>query len=286
MLLRKIPYLIILGVILVSTGCRNQPVTVSDISASPNANIEAGTQIALYVTAVGKNLTYKWSATEGTFVGSDTNSSVIYLAPMTSATVVITVAVQDDSKTIITKSITLTIQAPPTPPPAPTFTPEPTNTPPPTAVPPYSIFTEGKLSQGFDMGVNTSGGQTNWVDVSGGEMCMSYPGGQWGSVFITVGKPVPPGNRPGKDFTSYKSLSLDIKGTKGNEYVLVGLKDKDMLDDGSENKVGINLGTEYLTSSIPLTKFNADLNKLYVVVEFVFEKTPEKICVNNIQFLP
>lgn len=286
MSLKKILNLVILGIILVSTGCQRELTTVSDISASPNTNIEAGAQIALYVNAVGKNLTYKWSATDGSFVGSDTNSSVIYSAPITSATVIISVAVQDDSKTIITKSITLTIQALPTPTAAATLTPEPTNTPLPTATPPYFIFTEGKLSQGFDMGVNTSGGLTNWVDVSGGEMCMSYPGGQWGAVFITVGKPVPPGNRPGKDFTGYQTLSLDIKGTKGNEYVLIGLKDKDMLDDGSENTVGINLGTEYLTSSIPLSKFNADLNKLYVVVEFVFEKTPEKICVNNIQFLP
>ena len=55
---QKISYLIILVVILVGAGCSQTVTTnVSDISASPSTNIEAGTQIALYVTAVGKNLT-------------------------------------------------------------------------------------------------------------------------------------------------------------------------------------------------------------------------------------
>lgn len=289
MFTRKTLYILLLIILLISSGCsarQPQPPTVSDISASPKTNIETGTKIALFVTAVGKNPTYKWSVTDGNIVGPDTNPSIVYTAPDTSGVVTITVDVKDETGLHVTKSIALTIQAPPTPTATATFTPEPTNTPAPTSVPPYLVFSDGKLSKGLDMGVNTSGGLTNWVDVNRGEMCMAYPGGQWGAVFITVGKPVPPGNRPGKDFTAYKTLSIDIKGAQGNEYVLIGLKDKDMPDDGSENKVGINLGNEYQTSSIPLTKFDADLNKLYVVVEFVFENTPEKICVNNIQFLP
>ena len=254
--------------------------------------MEPGAKIALFISAVGKNLTYKWSATDGQFAGSDSNPSVVYSAPTMPGIVTITVNVKDETDLLVSKSISLTIQAPPSPTitatftPNPTNTPVPSNTPTPTPLPPFFVFSEGKLPLGFDMGVNTSGGRTNWVDVSSGQICMSYPGGNWGVVSITISKPVPPGNRQGKDFTGYKTLSVDIKGTKGTEYVLIGLKDKDMLDDGKEKTIGINLSTDYQTSSIPLTKFDANLNKLYAVVEFIFEKTPEKICVNNIQYLP
>lgn len=149
------------------------------------------------------------------------------------------------------------------------------------------IFVGGKLAPGYDMGVNTSGGLTNWVTVENGEICMAYPSGQsWGAVFITVGKPTQP-PRPGKDLSKYHQLSLELRGQVGGQSVSIGIKDKNQPDNGSETKVLVShLTTSWRPFAFPLSKFkHADLHKLYVVIEFVFANTPETVCARNIQYL-
>ncbi len=138
------------------------------------------------------------------------------------------------------------------------------------------------------MGVNTSGGVTNWLTVENGEICMAYPSGQsWGAVFITVGKVKPP-PRPGKDFSSNSQLSLELQGQSGGESVSIGIKDNSQPDDGTETKVLVSsLSTDWKTFTFPLSQFSgADLSNLYVVIEFVFADTPETVCARNIQYLP
>ena len=151
------------------------------------------------------------------------------------------------------------------------------------------IFVGGKLAPGYDMGVNTSERLFNWVTVKNGEICMAYPSGQsWGAVFITVGKPVPPGHRPGNDFSQYHQLSLELRGQVGGQSVSIGIKDKNQPDNGSETKVHVSgLTTSWKPFVFPLSKFKrADLHQLYVVTEFVFAGTPERVCARNIQYLP
>jgi hypothetical protein len=148
-----------------------------------------------------------------------------------------------------------------------------------------TIF-DGKLSSGLDMGVNTSGGVTNWTTVKNGEMCMNYPAGQkWGAVFITVGKPTNP-PRSGKDMSAYKQISLELKGKVGKESVLIGLKDASDRDDGKETRIpAANLTTSYKKFDFPLASFkSADLKSIYVPIELVFTGKPTSICVRNIQF--
>lgn len=150
------------------------------------------------------------------------------------------------------------------------------------------IFTSGKLASGYDMGVNTSGGITNWVTTKNGYICMSYPASQsWGAVFITVGKPKDP-PRPAKDLSKYQMLYLELRGAKGGESVLVGLKDNTDPDDGSETKVIISdLNTEWKSYQISLSRFRtADLRRIYIVTEFVFENKPQTVCFRTIKLLP
>lgn len=172
--------------------------------------------------------------------------------------------------------------------PPPTNTPEPTITPTPTINPNlYPVFQTGSLTSGYDMGVNSSGGRTDWVTVSGEEMCMAYPSGQtWGAVFITVGKPKDP-PRPSQNLSVYKKLSIELRGDKGNETVLIGVKDNTQADDGSETKIRVaNLTTGWTTVEILLTEFTrVDINRIYVITEFVFENIAETVCVRNIYLL-
>lgn len=169
----------------------------------------------------------------------------------------------------------------------PTPTPSPSPTLSPTPILPLPIFV-GNLAPGYDMGVNTSGNLTNWLTVENGEICMAYPSGQsWGAVFITVGKPKQP-PRPGKDFSHYTQLSLELRGQAGGESVSIGIKDNSQPDDGTETKVPMSgLSTSWKPFTFPLSQFTgADLSNLYVVIEFVFAGTPEAVCARNIKYLP
>lgn len=169
-----------------------------------------------------------------------------------------------------------------------TATPSPPKvTPTPTPKPsPGAIFVGKTLVRGYNMGVNTSEGRTDWVKVENGEIRMDYPNGQsWGAVFITVGASTQP-PRPGKDFSQYHQLSLELRGQTGGESVSIGVKDKDQKDDGTETVIPVSgLTTEWKTFTFPLSQFKgAHLDKLYVVTEFVFADTPATVYARNIQY--
>ena len=149
------------------------------------------------------------------------------------------------------------------------------------------VFVDGKLAPGYDMGVNTSGGRTGWVDVRDSVMYMDYPGGQsWGAVFITVGKPTDL-NRPCVDVSQFRALRIELKGKNGGEAVDVGLKDNTDPDDGSETKITLgSLQQDWQVREIELSRFRtADLHKLYVMTEFVYAGTPQSVYVRKIEFI-
>ncbi len=176
-----------------------------------------------------------------------------------------------------------------TPTPTATFTPIPMAIDTPTPIitlEPLPIFTSETLEEGYDMGVDTSERDSNWVTVNNREICMEYPHGQWGAVFITVGKPIDP-PRPSQDLSAYRTMSLELKGGMGNESILIGVKDNSDPDNGKENRHTVtNLTTDWQKFEIPLSKFaSADFSRVYVVIEFVFETTPKMVCARNIQYL-
>lgn len=58
------------------------------------------------------------------------------------------------------------------------------------------VFTKDLLNSGNDMGVSSSDGSTNWVEIMEDELCMRYSAGiQWGAVFITACEPSLSGNQ-------------------------------------------------------------------------------------------
>ena len=149
----------------------------------------------------------------------------------------------------------------------------------------YSIvFMNGKLGSGLKWGLYTSGGMTNWVSFSD-NIIIKYPGQQsWGAVWITVGETMPP-PRPTRDYSKFSKLLIEMKGEIGGETVLIGIKDCDDPDDGSESKTRLNLIKDWRTYELKLTDFStADLKKLNSVTEFAFETKPQTIFVRKIQF--
>lgn len=148
------------------------------------------------------------------------------------------------------------------------------------------VLSGTKLFQGFDIGVNTSAGRTDWLSQDAGAMKMAYPAGQsWGAVFVTVGKPTNQ-ERKSLDLSGFTALIIEMRGTPGAT-VDVGIKDNKQPDDGSEIKVSVPLSSDYRVHTIPLSKFSgANLRRLYVTAEFVFNNPQaETIWVRRIAYV-
>ncbi len=142
---------------------------------------------------------------------------------------------------------------------------------PPQALQTKDILIGTRLVLGYGMGVNSSGGRTDWLKKEDGFMSMSYPAGQeWGAVFVTVGRlKAPP--RPSQDFSAYNFLSVEMKGQTGREEVEIGVKTNTQDDDGLETKLPVKLSADWRTYNFALDKFTGtDAKRLYVVIEFVF----------------
>jgi hypothetical protein len=155
-----------------------------------------------------------------------------------------------------------------------------------------TILTEGKLTDGLDMGADTSEKKRDWVKSTDDAIRMDYPGGQtWGAVFITVGKPAALGSlsRKSRDYSAYSKLIVEMKGKNGAT-VEIGIKGINDPDDGSEKKVAFKLTDNWNKYEIDLKRLMFSNNKpnmkqLYVVTEFVFpENSPQTLYVKNIAF--
>lgn len=150
-----------------------------------------------------------------------------------------------------------------------------------------AILTGTLLGSGLAINLNTSDGRSDWLSNDGTSLVMKYPGqsSQFGFVFITVGPSVPPGNRPGRDFSAFQTLILEMKGDAGS-LVDVGIKDSTQPDDGTEARVTLQLSSDWRTYYVPLTKFvGVDLTRVYVVTEFVFNGTQARSAqVRNITY--
>lgn len=156
------------------------------------------------------------------------------------------------------------------------------------------IFVDGRLSKYYDLGVDTSHGRRDWVAIANDFMKMEYPATQdWGSVFITVGKPTPP-PRPWRDFSEFDTLYIELKGGRRGDAVEIGVKGYSDPGLGTEKRVTIrDLTTEFRPYRIGLDRFKSgvfvypdSLSRLNVVVEFVFSGPKSStIYAKNIRFL-
>ncbi len=138
--------------------------------------------------------------------------------------------------------------------------------------PPDQVILNGaSLGGGIGLGLNTSNNRADWLSNDGTELIMQYPAGQaWGSVFLTVGTAVPPGNRPGRDMSACQNLVLEMMGDQGT--VNVGIKDTSQPDNGTEPTVPVQISGQWQTYTIPLSRLSppTNLKAVYVLAELNF----------------
>ena len=169
-------------------------------------------------------------------------------------------------------------------------------TPPPALPTLPQVYVGPTLTEGYGMGVDTSGDRTNWVSDRSGYMECRYPSGQdWGAVFVTVGEPTSQRSPRGRlDCSAYSYLVMELRGAAGGEQVSVGVKTDEDPDNGLEPKhEAAALTTSWETVRIPLSTLVREptypasrFTRLYVVMELVFEPgTPaETVLFRNIRF--
>lgn len=135
------------------------------------------------------------------------------------------------------------------------------------------VMVNGKLTPGFDEGVNSSGGITNFVtpNLSDSPQKMScLPGQSWCAVWVSWGPFVNP-SWPGTDISPYATMLVEMRGDT-SKTISIGVKDNLQPDDGTEQKVQVLLTTDWRTYAIPLSSFSrANLTSLYLVWEFVWD---------------
>jgi len=147
----------------------------------------------------------------------------------------------------------------------------------------------GGLEAGFAFGMETSGHQRHWLTAHDGSLALTYPANQqWGVMFISVGPPAPPGQRPSLDLSAYRSLVVDLRAAVDGQCVRIGIKDKNQPDNGSEISVQRCLTTQWSTMTLPLNAFTGvDLAHLYVVFEVLFQgSSSATLYVRNIRYSP
>ncbi len=140
---------------------------------------------------------------------------------------------------------------------------------------------------GFVLGMDTSRHQRQWLTANGGSLTLTYPANQqWGAMFVTVGPPVPLGQRPSLDLSAYRSLVVDLRAAVDGQCVRIGIKDKNQPDDGSEIAVRRCLTAQWSTITLPLNAFSGvDLAHLYVVFEVLFQgSSSATVDVRNIRY--
>jgi uncharacterized protein (TIGR03437 family) len=136
------------------------------------------------------------------------------------------------------------------------------------------VMIQGQLTPGFDEGVNSSAGITNWVNPnpSDGSQKMTCPPNQdWCAMWLSYGPTLSGFPRPGIDMTSYSTLLVELRGDS-MKTITIGVKDNTHADDGTETKVRVLLTTNWRTYAIPLSSFSPSaINRLYLVCEFVWD---------------
>jgi hypothetical protein len=148
------------------------------------------------------------------------------------------------------------------------------------------ILIDGELEDGFDLGLNTNKGRTDWLKNDEKLLRLTYPSEQRsGYLFITVGPPKDP-PRPFIDLSQFGFLVVEMRGGVGGEKVQIGIKTNTQKDNGGETKLDETLSSEWKTYRYALGRFlGADPAKLYVVAEFVFTGPESKtIYVKSIRY--
>jgi hypothetical protein len=151
---------------------------------------------------------------------------------------------------------------------------------------PYpKIMRNGVTTSGNSYGVASAQGNTgvNIQFLDSLTAVQFYPQA-WGVYYSYVGDGVIDPNRI-RDFSSFDTLRIKMRGTEGGEAIQIALKDKSNPTDGSETKVPLTLGKEWKNYDIPLTSFApTNLEELFIVASIIVENKALTVEIKDIEY--
>ena len=150
----------------------------------------------------------------------------------------------------------------------------------------YGFYFTGSNDQGQEFNPGS-------MERTGNALRLSYPGGvpdpefeSWAAIWFSVNDSDL--GRPFRDFSTYDTLQLELKGDLGGESILVNMKDRDDPDDGSQTNIELVLTDQWQSYEVDLARFeNADLSKLTIVTGFLYldQFEPVSFSIRNARFI-
>jgi hypothetical protein len=120
---------------------------------------------------------------------------------------------------------------------------------------------------------------------SGDSLHIDYQGGAaWAGIWLAAGA----GDlqQQSRDFSTYSTLLLELKGDTGGETINVNMEDRDDPADGTSTRIKLQLSDQWQTYEIDLTRFEtADLRILLTPLGFVFFEEPVAFSVRTARFV-
>lgn len=149
----------------------------------------------------------------------------------------------------------------------------------------HFVVQNGTISGFYNEGFADIFNLSRWVDSKPNRIEANFPQAAWSYVYFNIGfdhlqKPLT------KDYSGYRSMTLELKGAKGGEEVYINIKDKDDPDDGTESRVPLILTDGWKTYEIPLSKFKtANLKEISVPAGILSLEDSKSISIRNIEYL-
>lgn len=131
----------------------------------------------------------------------------------------------------------------------------------------FMIYSD-HLTSGFDIGIESSEKQRDWLHEESGIMQMAYPSGQKsGSVFVVAGTVT--FEQVAEDLSRFSALAVDLKGACGGEWIQLAIEDIE--HSFTKSQFIFDLDTQWQTYYFSLSDFGQiNLQKVHVVANFLF----------------
>ena len=146
------------------------------------------------------------------------------------------------------------------------------------------VLVQGKSAH-HEIEIQDAVSRTNWIEYDTGQINIRYPSGVVYGVIRFIDKDIKVYNAISSDYTSYESISLELKGAVGGEEILITFLDTDDAADGSEIKSTFILTDQWETYEVSLDQFpNTNFASLIESPVLVLQQEAVSFSIKNIEF--
>jgi hypothetical protein len=149
-----------------------------------------------------------------------------------------------------------------------------------------TVLHDGTITGAYSQGQITSEWGKFFVNINSEQhITLNFIEQDWGVFYLFVGQGAIDANNTA-DYSGYRFLRLEMRGSMGGEQVSIAMKDSSNPQDGSEIRVPLTVTQEWTYYEIPLEEFYpTDITDIFMVTSFIFTHQAAQIDVRNIEFV-